>query len=733
MITFMLINKDFRLKYLTTPLLKIFQAKIPPMSLTEQQAIAAGDSGWEKELFCGAPDWAKLHHVAKPTLTEKEKNFLSNQVPQLCALINDWETLYSLKDLSKEVWDFIKREKFFGIIIAEEFGGLGFSAYAHSCVITMIASRSNTAATSVMVPNSLGPAEFIQHYGTQQQKQQYLPLLANGREIPCFALTSPTAGSDATSITDTGIVTRHEGTLGLRLNWNKRYITLAPIATLIGLAIHVYDPEHLLGETEDIGITMVFVAANTPGIAIGKRHLPLHQAFMNGPIVGKDVFIPLENVIGGPEKLGQGWQMMTNCLAVGRGISLPAVSTAAAKLCYRMTSAYARVREQFGISIGKFEGVASALARIGAGAYTADAARCFITSTIDSGIKPSVASAITKYHLTELARRITCDAMDVHGGRGIMMGADNYLANLHLATPISITVEGANILTRNLIIFGQGAFRCHPYLADELQAASDNNLEQFDKLIWAHIRYTLANFARAFGYGISAGKWIKTPVTDFTQRYYQQITRMSCALALAIDCAFLVLGGSLKRRENLSARLGDVLSELYLATSVLKYYNDQDKPEADEPFVRYAVEKCLYDAQIALVAFLDNLPARALSWLIKRVIFVWGPNLRAPSDALAMQIANASMALTEQRERLSQYCYIGEGATGQMEQAFQASVNASGAYEKLQKAMKVEKIADIDTALKMGVINQDEFEQLKAFQTLQQAAIQVAAFGDIRK
>ncbi|MDQ2995047.1 MAG: DUF1974 domain-containing protein, partial [Pseudomonadota bacterium] len=469
-------------------------------------------------------------------------------------------------------------------------------------------------------------------------------------------------------------------------------------------------------------ISMVLVAADTPGVEIGKRHMPLHQAFLNGPIVGKDVFIPLDNVIGGAAMLGKGWQMMTTCLAVGRGISLPAVSTAVTKLCYRMTGAYARVREQFGVPIGQFEGVAAVLARIGSSAYIAEAARCFTTTAIDSGVKPAVASAITKYHLTELSRTVINDAMDVHGGRGIMMGEDNYLANVYTAIPIGITVEGANILTRNLIIFGQGAFRCHPYLAQELIAANDNDLKGFDQLIFAHIGYWVKNFTRALLYGLFAGKGIRVGQRDF-KRYYQQLTRMSCALALATDCAFIVLGGELKRRENLSARLGDVLSHLYLASSVLKYYSDQGKPEADSVFVQYTVEKALFDAQTALQLFLDNLPNRLIAWVLQHTIFCWGNAYRLPQDALAIKIANASMQQSDQRDRITQYCSTGAN-TERMEAAFTAAIAASEANRKMRKAKLTP-----DVALAQGVINQDEFEHVMTYLTLQNAAIQVAAFA----
>jgi acyl-CoA dehydrogenase len=726
-------------------LLRHFKASLPPLSNTEAEAIASGTTWWERELFCGRPDWNKLHTFGQPILLPDGRDFLNHQVPTLCAMLEDWHIIHDQFDMSPAVWEYLKAEKFFGMTIPKRYGGLGFSAYAHSCVITMIASRSYTAAVSVMVPNSLGPAELLQEYGTEAQREYYLPRLASGLEIPCFALTSPTAGSDATSITDTGIVCKgiyqDKECIGLRLNWNKRYITLAPVATLAGIAIHVYDPDRLLGGECDLGISMVLLPTNLPGVEQGQRHSPLHQAFMNGPILGKDVFVSLEQVIGGEAMLGKGWQMLTDSLAVGRGISLPAVSSAAAKLCYRMTGAYARVREQFGRPIGQFEGVAIALARIGASTYQCEATRIFTTGAIDSGAKPAIASAITKYHLTELSRQVVNDAMDVHGGRGIMLGEHNYLANLYTAIPIGITVEGANILTRNLIIFGQGAFRCHPYLSKELEAASAPDFKKallrFDKIIFKHIGYVLSNFSRALAYGISGGKTIHVPEDGLLKDYYRQLTRMSTALSLITDVAFLKIKGDLKRRENLSARLGDVLSQLYLASSVLKYFRDNGQPVEDLPFAKYSLELSLFKIQTALVEFLDNLPSRKWRWILKKTLFTWGISYTPPSDALSCQIAEALMKPSSQRDRITQYCYLSDNdneATCQMEQALKAAVIAEKARVKLTTAIKSEHIpatlnvADkIIKATELGILNQEEAEQLTTFYRLQNEVIQVDA------
>ncbi len=730
-------------------LLRRVKSQLPPMSKTEAEAIASGSTWWERELFCGRPNWNKLHNFGQPVLLADGRDFLANQVTTLCTMLNDWKITHHQHDLPKEVWQYLKAEKFFGMTIPKRYGGLGFSAYAHSCVITMIASRSYSAAVTVMVPNSLGPAELLQHFGTEVQREYYLPRLAIGQEIPCFALTSPTAGSDATSITDTGIICKglYEGKecLGLRLNWNKRYITLAPVATIVCVAVHVYDPERLLGGECDLGITTVLVPAHLPGVERGQRHLPLHQAFMNGPIKGKDVFVSLEQVIGGEANLGKGWQMMTDSLAVGRGISLPAVSTATAKFCYRVTGAYARVREQFNMPIGKFEGIAVALARIGAATYLCEAARLFTTGAIDSGAKPSIASAITKYHLTEMSRQIINDAMDIHAGRGIIMGEHNYLANLYTANPIGITVEGANVLTRNLIIFGQGAYRCHPYLAKELEAVTAKNdkkaLLRFDRLIFKHIGFVISNFTRTLSYGLSCSKTIHVPEEGALKYYYQEITRMSTAFALTVDVAFIVIGGDLKRRENLSARLGDVLSHLYLASAVFKYFRDCHQPKEDLPFIEYSLTLCLFKIQTALENFMDNMPQSLLTNLLKLAVFPWGKPYKLPADSLAQQIATAMMTPSSQRDRLTEYCYLSyddEDATCIMEQALNVSVRSEKAYTKLKAALKASVIdseqskpEQVAQAVQLSILTLEEGELLNTFYRLQNQAIQVDAYEGI--
>ena len=560
----------YRQRYIIRPLLPLLQKQLPSISATEREAIEAGDTWWEKELFCGRPQWKTLLDLPRPTLTPEEENFLNNQVEQLCSMLNDWQIIHRDHDLPPAVWEYLKNEKFFGMVIPKTYGGLGFSALMHSTVITKIATRSLNTAVTTMVPNSLGPAELLLHYGTEEQKNYYLPRLAKGQEMPCFALTAPDAGSDAGSIPDTGIVCKglHEGreVTGIRLSWDKRYITLAPLATLLGLAVRLYDPDHLLSEKEDVGITFCLIPTSHPGVLIGNRHLPMYMAFMNGPTRGKNVFIPLDWIIGGAEMVGQGWQMLMESLSIGRSISLPALSTACGKFAYRVTGAYARVRRQFNTSIAAFEGVEEALATIAGCTYMLEACRMMTAGAIDQHINPSIVSAIAKYHMTEMPRSVISHAMDIHGGQTIQVGPRNQLANAYLAVPISITVEGANILTRNLIIFGQGAIRCHPYLFKEVEllSAPDPSIKELDRVLMSHIGFYASTFLRTLAYGLTGGKLICVPTCHKRiKKYWRQLTRMSAALALLADTSLILLGGSLKRRERISARLGDILSQLY--------------------------------------------------------------------------------------------------------------------------------------------------------------------------
>lgn len=734
---------DLRREKIVRPLFKVFKKVLPPMTSTERTALEAGDVWWDGELFRGNPDWKKLHNYPKPTLSDEEQAFLDNQVERLCEMLDDFKIMQEDKDLPPEVWEFIKKEGFFGMIIPKAFGGLEFSAVAHSTIVTKIATRSLTAAVTVMVPNSLGPAELLLHYGTDEQKNQYLPRLATGEEIPCFALTSPEAGSDAGAIPDKGIVCKGEyngkETLGIRLTWNKRYITLAPVATVLGLAFKLYDPEHLLGDQEELGITCALLPHDHPGVEIGNRHIPMYTAFMNGVTRGKDVFVPIDWIIGGPAYAGQGWRMLMECLSAGRAISLPALATATGKLSYRMTGAYARLRKQFKLAIGQFEGVEEALARIAGNAYQLEATRVMTAGAVDLHIKPSVPSAIAKYHMTEMGRKVINDAMDVHAGRAVIAGERNYLAHGYMGVPISITVEGANILTRNLMIFGQGAVRCHPFVFPEMEAAAnpdnEEGLRQFDKLLMQHVGYGVGNFFRTLVLGLTGGKLARAPVSGPVAPYYQQLTRMSSALALVSDMAMMMLGGDLKRKERLSARLGDVLSQLYLGSAVLKFYEDAGRPASDLPYVRWCLKRSLYEAQKAFDEFFANFPNRVVAGVLRFVVFPFGQNYRLPSDRLDRKLVSAMLENSDVRERITTACFVGKGdddVTGRVENAFQKVLAVAGLEKRVGKAVREGQVAKsanpfevLEAAVAAGVISAEEAEQIKAAEAARSDAIQV--------
>jgi acyl-CoA dehydrogenase len=735
-----------RRRYITPHLLSYFHKNLPPISATEREVLEAGGVWWEQELFCGRPDWQQLPQMPAPKLNETEQAFLSQQVETLCAMLDDWE-LVQKQELSPEIWDYLKQQGFLGISISKEFGGLGFSVAAQSQIVTKIATRSTSAAITVMVPNSLGTGEFLQHYGTATQKHYYLPRLARGEEIPAFALTGPEAGSDASGITDTGVVCQghYHGkeVIGIRLNWNKRYITLAPIATILGLAFKLHDPEHLLGDQESIGITLCLVPTRLPGVKMGLRHKPAGLAFLNGPTRGQDVFVPLDFIIGGVEMRGKGWRMLMEALAGGRGISLPALSAGIAQLCYRTTGAYARIRRQFNMSIGQFEGVTESLGRIAGLTYLCEAARYFTLVGIHAGIKPALAAAITKYHLTEMSRSIVNDALDVHAGRGIQAGPRNYLWQLYQTVPICITVEGANLLTRNLMIFGQGAIRCHPYIKNEIASLAEpdpkKRLADFDKLLGGHLGFALSTFIRSFSYGLTGGLLIKTPAMDPRLRQYcRQLTRMSTSLAFSADIVMFLLGGTLKRRERLSARLGDVLSQLYLASAVIKYYYDHEKPAADWPFLQWTLEKCLYDMQTAFISLFNNLKPRWIARILQWVIFPWGKMYRLPGDHIDKQLADAMMHHSPQRERLTECCYIGTAksdAVELVESALAIIESSAAALEKMQQALAQDHAAHglslqekISLAAQRGILSADEVKLLGDMATQQWNAIQVDEF-----
>ena len=729
-------------------LLKIFRKILPQVSQTEQEALDAGTIWWEGELFSGAPNWYKLLAYPKPKLSTEEKAFLAGPVEELCPMLDEWTITRELHDLPPQVWQFIKTNGFFGMIIPKKYGGLGFSALAHSEVVMKISSRSGTAAVSVMVPNSLGPSELLLQYGTEEQKDHYLPRLAKGVEIPCFALTGPEAGSDAGAIPDTGIVChgQHNGdehVLGIRLTWEKRYITLGPVATLLGLAFKLHDPDGLLGGEEDLGITLALIPTNTPGVNIGRRHFPLDAAFQNGPNSGKDVFIPLDWVIGGRDGVGYGWRMLVNCLAVGRSISLPATSTGAAKLATRTSGAYGRVRVQFKTPIGRFEGVEEALSRIGGNTYMMNAARVMTAGAVDLGEKPSVISAIVKYHLTERGRQAINDAMDVHGGKGICLGPSNYLGRGYQQIPVSITVEGANILTRNMIIFGQGAIRCHPYLLREISAANDRNAERasqhFDKALAGHVAYTLSNGARTFFHGLTGGTLASAPgsVAPETQRYYSQLTRFSAAFAFLADISLLTLGGALKRKERISARLGDILSMLYLCSAALKRFEDDGRPAADLPLLHWSVQDALYRMQNAFEGLLNNFPGKAATAsLLRFMVFPLGTAFSPPSDKVSHEVAKLMLSAGEARDRLTEGIFIPDSADeplNVLEQALQCAEVCDAVEAKLRAAVKTGRIPaegeeKISAALKQRVITSNELELMAGMKSLRRRVIMVDDF-----
>jgi acyl-CoA dehydrogenase len=657
-----LVFTPLRKSLISAPVFKGFRKVMPPMSRTEKEAIDAGTTWWEGDLFRGKPDWEKLHNYPQPKLTAEEQAFIDGPVEEACRLANDYQITHELADLPPELWAYLKEHRFFAMIIKKEYGGLEFSAYAQARVLQKLSGVSGILAITVGVPNSLGPGELLQHYGTEEQKDHYLPRLARGQEIPCFALTSPEAGSDAGAIPDTGVVCMGEWqgqqVLGMRLSWNKRYITLAPIATVLGLAFKLSDPDRLLGNEEDLGITCALIPTHTPGVEIGKRHFPLNVPFQNGPTRGKDIFVPIDYIIGGPKMAGQGWRMLVECLSVGRGITLPSNATGGLKSVAMATGAYAHIRRQFRISIGKMEGIEEPLARIAGNAYVMDAAASLITYGIVLGEKPAVLSAIVKYHCTHRGQRAILDAMDILGGKGIMLGESNFVARAYQGAPIAITVEGANILTRSMIIFGQGAIRCHPYVLEEMAAAQSNDVSAFDKLLFKHIGHVGSNKMRSLWLGLTNGLTSASPTRDATKRYYQHLNRLSANLALLSDVSMAVLGGSLKRRERISARLGDVLSQLYLASAVLKRYEDEGRNEADLPLVHWGVQDALFQAEQAMDDLLRNFPNGFVAGVLRLTIFPLGRRYDAPSDKLDHKLAKIMQVPSATRSRIGRGQYL---------------------------------------------------------------------------
>ncbi|BBB97515.1 MULTISPECIES: acyl-CoA dehydrogenase [Bradyrhizobium] len=726
---------SFRRDYMTKPIFSWARGVLPTMSDTEREALEAGDVWWDADLFTGNPDWSKLLAFAPAQLTDEENAFLHGPVDELCKMLDEWKINWEWRDLPPEVWAFIKAKKFFGMIIPKEFGGLGFSPYAHSEVVRKISSRSLTAAVTVMVPNSLGPGELLMRFGTKEQQDKWLPRLASGQDIPCFGLTSPEAGSDAASMIDTGIICKgnFEGreVLGLRLNWHKRYITLGPVATLLGLAFKAYDPDHLVGNEDELGITVALIPTHLPGVSIGHRHLPAMQVFQNGPNWGKDVFIPLDYIIGGQERLGQGWKMLMTALAAGRGISLPSLSAAGAAYAARTTGAYARIREQFGISISKFEGIEEPLARIAGTAYLLDAARRLTCAALNEGHHPAVISGIMKLHATERMRIAIDDAMDIHGGKAVIDGPQNYLGGLYRSVPVGITVEGANILTRNLIVFGQGAIRAHPYLLQEMNALGepdrDKGLTAFDTAFWKHVGHSFATMFRAWGRSWSFGLFAPAPDAGDATEFYRQLSRYSSAFALCADMALLTLGGALKRKEMLSARFGDILSELYLLSAALKRWQDEGRQKEDIPALEWCMASGFKTIENRFAEIFANLPNRPVAWLLKFLIQPFGARVTGPSDRIVHLCAQLVLSPSAARDRLTPDLAFVEddGGIARLEKAFRLVTEAEDAAKQLRAA----RLHDWREAVKKGVITEADGEKLAAAHDAVAKVIEVDDFA----
>jgi len=742
---FFLSNPALRQQWISGPFLKIYRKMTPSLSETEQIALDAGTVGWEGDLFSGNPNWDKMLAVKTPQLTPEELAFLDGPVEEFCDMVKDFEITHLDADMSPENWAFIKKNRFWGMIIPKEYGGLGFSALAHRAVLEKISTVSGVANTLVSVPNSLGPGELILKYGTDEQKNYYLPRLAKGIEIPCFGLTGPEAGSDATSIPDTGVICKGKWkgkeVLGIRMNFDKRWITLAPDATLVGIAFQMLDPDGLLGDKKDLGITLNLIPADLKGLDIGRRHFPLNVPFSNGPVRGKDLFVPLDTIIGGPEMAGHGWAMLVECLSVGRAISLPSGSTGSVKTAALASGAYTRIRTQFNQPVGKFEGVQEALARIGGKTYIISALSKATAAAFDLGEKPSVPSAIAKYHTTEMGRAVIRDAMDVHGGKGIILGPKNYLGRMWQGAPVGITVEGANILTRSMIIFGQGAIRCHPFVLKEMDAAAledhEERLKQFDKLLFGHIGFTISNAVRALVLGLTGSRLAKAPAGHITQRYYQKLSRYSAAFAFLADTTLLSLGAELKRKERLSARLGDMLSHLYIGSAILKRYDDEGRPAADLVLLKWSMEETLYQLQEAMPGIVDNFPNKTTGFFLKALVMPLGARQKQANDELGSKIADLLMTPSESRDRLCRGIYTSDRTghpIGKMETALPIIIAAAPVEKKFIKALRK---ADIDgitweerlqNAILQNLVTQEEAAILKQARELRLEIIAVDDF-----
>jgi len=727
---------------LTRFLMPILSGVIPRMSETERIALEAGTVWWDAELFSGSPKWDRLLSFKPKPLTDEEREFLNGPTEELCRLVDDWD-VNRRGDLSPEAWAYLKKERFFGMIIPKEYGGRGFSAAAHSAVITKISSRSVTASVTAMIPNSLGPAELLLHYGTDEQKRHYLPRLARGEEIPAFALTEPEAGSDATSQKSTGIVCKGmwEGkeVLGLRLNWAKRYITLAPYATVLGLAFRLRDPEKLLGGKEEPGITCALLPTNVPGVEVGLRHDPLGVPFLNGPTFGKDVFVPIDVIIGGPKNAGMGWKMLMENLAAGRGIALPSLAAGSAQLAARTASAHATVREQFGLPIGRFEGIEEPLARIGASAYWMNATRQLTLGAVDAGERPAVLSAIVKAYLTEGMRGAVNDAMDVQAGGGISRGPRNILAGAYQAVPVGITVEGANILTRTLIIYGQGAIRCHPWVQKEMAAVANKDLVAFDHAFFGHLGMVASNAFRSLAYGLTGGALAPSPVGGPAGDAIRRLARTSASFALVSDTAMATLGSTLKRKEKISGRLADALAWMYVASATVKRYVDDGQPAKEFPYFQYSIDNAFFKAQTALVGVLDNLPNRPAAWALRVAIFPFGPRWKAPSDALGSKVAKSLLDDRETRAKLTGDIFIPSKehhGLGRLEDAYEKAMDSRDVERKLRDALKSGLLpapgkngdGALSAAVEKGVLTASEAQMIKATVAARLDVIQVDSF-----
>ncbi|USD39328.1 MULTISPECIES: acyl-CoA dehydrogenase FadE [Ferrimonas] len=733
---------SLRRSLLTQPALKAFRSVMPEMSQTEKDAIEAGTIWWDADLFSGAPDWKKMHRIPVARLTAEEQAFLDGPVEEVSRMVNAFQVSHQDADLPEEVWQYLKDNKFFAMIIKKKYGGLEFSPYAQSQVLQKLAGVDSVLASTVGVPNSLGPGELLQHYGTEAQKDHYLPRLAVGQEVPCFALTSPEAGSDAGSIPDYGVVCKGqwEGkeVLGMKVTWNKRYITLAPVATVLGLAFKLRDPDHLLGDEEEIGITCALVPTDMEGVIIGRRHFPLNTMFQNGPTQGTDVFMPLDFIIGGTEMAGKGWRMLVECLSVGRGITLPSNSAGGIKTVAAATGSYSRIRRQFKTPIGKMEGIEEPMARIGGNAYLMEAVNAMTTTALGLGEKPSVISAIVKMHLTDRMQKCIIDAMDIHGGKGVCLGPDNYLGRGYQGAPIAITVEGANILTRSLVIYGQGAIRCHPYVLKEMEAAFDKDqersLNEFDGAVWGHVGFVFTNFVRSFWLGLTGSRFSSAPYSDTTKRYYQHMNRFSANLALLSDLAMALLGGNLKRKERVSARLGDLLSQLYLASATLKRFEDDGRQTDDIPLMQWAVEDSLHKLQLSLDELLDNFPA--FGGLLKFIMFPFGKPLKRPSDKLDHKIAKILQTPCAARDRLIAGQWLEahpNNPIGRQEQTLRNILAAEPLFDKVCKAAgtrlpfwKLHEVAD--KGLELNVLTEEEAQLLRDAETGRLETINVSDF-----